>query len=94
MAKKGSTKYGPRNKISEEMLAGFNISQEARRTLTEMGSHGLAKSTWSTYGTAERMLAKCRKEKGKKNGIATEPGGHTRVCSLVSRGKESKSRNH
>jgi hypothetical protein len=65
-AKKGSSKYGPKQKIPEDMLANFNISNDSRRTLAEMGSHSLAKSTWSTYKTAERMLAKCSKEKKRK----------------------------
>jgi hypothetical protein len=34
--------------------------------LTEAGNHGLAKSTWSIYGTAERLLAMCGKHTNRK----------------------------
>ena len=34
--------------------------------LADIYEHGLAKSTWSNYSTAERLLAKCCKEKGIK----------------------------
>jgi integrase len=65
-AKKGSTKYGPGKRIPTCMLAEYNISEKSMKALVDMGSHSLAKSTWSTYGTAERMLGKCRKEIKKK----------------------------
>jgi hypothetical protein len=48
------------------MLEGFNLTEKSAETLLEVGDHGLARSTWSTYGTAQRMLAKCAKETGKK----------------------------
>jgi hypothetical protein len=44
------------------MLEGFNLSERSTAVLLEIGDHGLAKSTWSTYGTAQRMLAKCAKD--------------------------------
>jgi hypothetical protein len=48
------------------MLENFNLTKKSAEVLLEVGDHGLARSTWSTYGTAQRMLAKCAKETGKK----------------------------
>ncbi len=44
----------------------MGLGQEAARNLTKAGNFGLSRSTWSNYGTAERMLHKCRKETKKK----------------------------
>jgi hypothetical protein len=66
VAKKGSTKYGNQRRCSSLMLEGFNLSERSAAVLLDVGDHGLAKSTWSTYSTAQRMLAKCAKETGKK----------------------------
>jgi len=47
----------------------LDLPENSRRVLAEMGSHGLAKSTWSSYRTAGRLLLDCFKEEG-------------RICSL------------
>jgi hypothetical protein len=62
----GSTKYGNQRRCSSLMLEGFNLSEKSTSALLEVGDHGLAKSMWSTYSTAQRMLAKCAKETKKK----------------------------
>jgi hypothetical protein len=48
------------------MLEGFNLSEKSASALLKVGNHGLAKSTWSTYSTAQRMLSKCAKETKRK----------------------------
>jgi hypothetical protein len=65
-SKRGGTKYGGKNEMTKGMLAKYNISGSTREALEIMGSHGLAKSTWSTYATAKRMLAMCGKAKKKR----------------------------
>jgi hypothetical protein len=65
-AKRGSTKYGSNRKVSEGIFKDFRISTESKKVLAAVGDYSLARSTWSTYGTAERMLAKCAKDKGRK----------------------------
>ena len=59
----GSTKYGPDN-CSGGGLAEVRLGEEERRQLEELYSLGLAKGTWSSYRTAERMLLRCCEEKG------------------------------
>jgi len=44
----------------------LNIDPQQQAQLAELTSLGLTKRTWSSYRTAERMLAKCCKEKGIK----------------------------
>lgn len=63
VAVKGSTKYGGAGKCSGSLFTGFKLSEGTMKVLTEAGNHGLAKSTWSTYNTAERMLAMCSKQR-------------------------------
>ena len=64
--KKGNTKYGGKRGCSEELFRGMNLSEGSKRILIEAGNYGLAKSTWSSYNTAERLLAMCRKQRGRK----------------------------
>jgi site-specific recombinase XerD len=45
-------------------LSGTGIPENEAAALEELGRHGLAKKTWSTYSTAERLLSKFHKEKG------------------------------
>ena len=40
----------------------MGISRREARELSSISNHGLSKSTWSNYATAERMLKKCGKE--------------------------------
>jgi hypothetical protein len=63
VAKKGSTKYGNNNRVSKELFDSFKLSEESKRALAAVGDYGLARSTWSTYSTAERMLAMCAKHR-------------------------------
>jgi len=58
----GSSKYG-NDRRSFFNLASTGIPEEEARGLEELGSHGLAKKTWSSYTTAERLLTKFHKEK-------------------------------
>jgi hypothetical protein len=45
-------------------LSQKNFPQSVARELEELGRLGLAKKTWSSYATAERLLFKFHKEKG------------------------------
>ena len=40
----------------------MNLPDEVKNSLAEMGNFGIAKSTWSTYKSAERLLLKCQAE--------------------------------
>lgn len=62
-AKKGSGKYGRNGKCSAMLFSNFKLSEATVKVLSEVGDYGLAKSTWSTYSTAERMLALCGKQR-------------------------------
>jgi hypothetical protein len=66
VGKKGSSKYGNNKKVTEDLFRNFKLSEESKKALATVGNFGLARSTWSTYGTAERMLAKCAKSTGRK----------------------------
>ena len=43
----------------------MDLSEGTRKALIEAGNYGLARNTWSTYNTAERMLAMCGKHRNK-----------------------------
>ena len=53
-------------KCSRTLFKGLNISESTKEVLIEAGNHGLARSTWSTYNTAERMLATCSKQRQRR----------------------------
>ncbi len=44
-------------------LSGKNLPGKVTAELEELGRHGLAVKTWSSYSTAERMLSKYHREK-------------------------------
>jgi len=60
-----SSKYG-NSKKSFFNLSNRDIPEDVANDLEEIGRHGLAKKTWSSYATAERMLLMFLKEKGLK----------------------------
>ena len=47
-------------------LSAKELPKKVAADLEELGRHGLANKTWSTYSTAERMLSKFHREKKKK----------------------------
>jgi hypothetical protein len=59
-------KYGKEGMMRKEIFKGLELPREVKAALAEIGNHGLAKSTWSNYGTAERMLMRCRKDTDRK----------------------------
>ena len=61
-AVKGSKKYGKEGMMRKEMFKGLELPKEVEKALAEVGNHGLAKSTWSNYRTAERMLLHCQRD--------------------------------
>ena len=62
-AMRGSSKYG-HNNLARLSVEGPELNDQEWKELSEIYEHGLARSTWSNYRTAERLLAKCCKEKG------------------------------
>jgi hypothetical protein len=53
-------------KYKDKCLKISKYQKSRKKILAAVGNYGLARSTWSTYGTAERMLAKCAKDRRKK----------------------------
>jgi len=47
-------------------LTSLQLDEETRNRLAKWANMGLAKKTWSSYKTAERMLGTCMKAKGRK----------------------------
>jgi hypothetical protein len=45
-------------------LGGLDLPRATRERLASIGNHGLSRSTWSNYRTAETMLRKCQGETG------------------------------
>ncbi len=45
-------------------LGGLDLPRATRESLASIGNHGLSRSTWSNYRTAETMLRKCQGETG------------------------------
>jgi len=62
----GHTKYGGTNPAQDMMFQEIDIPEHTREILTTLGCFGLAKSTWSSYNTAARMLAKCFSEEKRR----------------------------
>ena len=60
----GATKYGSAGVYSEESFKNLAIAESWRKSLAITANHGLAKSTWSSYTTAAKMLLKCGEETG------------------------------
>ena len=61
-AVKGTTKYGNTGSCTTITFQRFSISDERKQILAGIANQGLARSTWSTYRTAERLLLLCQKQ--------------------------------
>ena len=61
-AVRGKTKYGPDNREGN-LMEGGQLEQGEWDELHGLYSYGLARGTWSSYKTAERLLAQCCEEK-------------------------------
>ena len=61
----GSSKYGNRSKIPDQLLSSFHISDSSKAILAEAGEFSLARSTWSTYNTAAKLQKECEKQLGR-----------------------------
>lgn len=59
-------KYSERGNCTSEMFKNYDLDLSVKETLAGIANLGLARSTWSTYRTAERMLATCRKKQGRR----------------------------
>ena len=66
MTATGTTKYGGQGNFKENVFSRFNLTKNRKNLLTNLVNHSLAKSTWSSYKTAERLLAMCRKDEGRR----------------------------
>ena len=66
VAAAGTAKYSTKGNFTKELFQNYDIPDRRRTMLQEAANHSLSKSTWSTYKTAERMLAMCRKDEKKK----------------------------
>jgi integrase len=58
----GSTKYGGSGNCSTHLFSKLDIPEAARQSLANISNHAIAKKTWSSYKTAEKMLDRCRRE--------------------------------
>jgi integrase len=58
----GSSKYGHFGNCGPEFLSSLGIPTEVSESLKKWGNMGLARGTWSTYRTAERLWWTCMKE--------------------------------
>jgi hypothetical protein len=68
----GSTKYGNKGLCDETMFGDMDIPHEVKQSLAGISKHGLAKETWSSYRTGDRMLLKCKKECNRKFDLPLE----------------------
>jgi len=62
----GSSKYGPGGQCRNRLLNNRDISENAKMALEAAGEFGLAKSTWNTYRTVERLVQKCSMDRNRK----------------------------
>jgi hypothetical protein len=60
----GRSKYGGEGPLFD--MSGLGLSTGVQQDLEEAARHSLARKTWATYNTAERMLEKFCKDKGHK----------------------------
>ena len=63
---KEAGKFGKNGMLKTGDLRQLGLEEETAQRLAEMGNMGLAKSTWSNYKTAEKMLIRCEEETGKE----------------------------
>ncbi len=61
----GVGKFGKKGMVHENVFRSMGIDKKEARELSNISNHGLSKSTWSNYSTAERMLKMCGKATGK-----------------------------
>ena len=59
---RGSSKFGAAGGCSPLLLHGLGLPESITDSLTKWGNLGVARSTWSSYKTAEYMLEKCQSE--------------------------------
>ncbi len=60
----GSSKYGSMGGCTAETLENLHLPTDIVKSIVRWSNLGLAKKTWCTYKTAERMLKKCSLETG------------------------------
>jgi hypothetical protein len=58
----GTAKYGSTGICEAGKMEHVNLSVEAKESLAKLANFGVAKSTWSSYRTAEKMLLMCQQE--------------------------------
>ena len=60
----GSSKYGATGGCTASLLDELGPPDEITESITKWGNLGVAKSTWSSYKTAQFMLEKCQSDTG------------------------------
>lgn len=58
----GSMKYGKVGNCEAGLLGGVTLPEESKENLAYLANHGVARGTWSSYRTAERMLLQCLRD--------------------------------
>ncbi len=59
---RGTSKYSNNGIFEAKILDHLNLSLEAKESLAKLANFGRAKSTWSSYRPAEKMLLLCQQE--------------------------------
>ena len=58
----GSTKYGSSGECNPSLFQLMGLPENVTKDLANLGNFHIAKNTWSTYKTAERLLLMCQAE--------------------------------
>ena len=76
----GSAKYGPSGGISASLITAEGLTPQRKASLARLANMGLAKKTWGSYKTAEKMWRLCEK----RNGVKMElPWGRSQVFLFI-----------
>ena len=62
----GSSKYGSKGNCNPSIFQHMNLPDQVKQDLAGLGNFSLARSTWSTYKSSERLLLRCQSDVKKK----------------------------
>lgn len=60
--------------LKKSLFKNMQLPSSVKKSLALVGNHGLSRSTWSNYRTAEKMLLICRKYTGRKMELPLKQG--------------------
>jgi hypothetical protein len=60
----GQKKYSTSGGLGMQFLEGVNVPDSVKHNIARLGNCGIAKATWSSYRTAERMWLRCKADRG------------------------------